>query len=117
MKLEKTLRSLTALIVECCDPEAVLLFGSYAKGQGNLESDLDLLVIGDFPESPYLRGHEVRELLLRYPIRIDLHLVTPDELDGESRKPYGFLSSVLTSSRIIYKKAGKGYLQPVRSEA
>jgi|SRR5215216_5217269 len=109
MTLEQALRSITALIVQCCDPETVLLFGSYAKGQDNLDSDLDLLVIGDFRESPYLRGHEVRELLRRYPIRIDVHLVTPEEVAVESRKPHGFLSSVLASSRIMYKKAEKGY--------
>ena len=108
MNIEQVLHSITALIVQCCDPEAVLLFGSYAKGQDNLNSDLDLLVIGDFRESPYLRGHEVRALLRRYPIRIDLHLVTPNEVAVESRKPHGFLSSVLASSRTIYEKAEKG---------
>ena len=109
MKLEQALRSITELIVQCCDPEAVLLFGSYAKGQDNLDSDLDILVIGDFLEAPRLRGHEAQGLLQRYPIRIDLHLVTPEEVAIESRKPYGFLSSVLASSRIIYKKADEGY--------
>jgi len=109
VKLEQPLRSITELIVQCCDPEAVLLFGSYAKGQYNLDSDLDLLVIGDFRKSPYLRGLEVRELLRRYPIRIDLHLVTPEEMAAESRKPHGFLSSVLSSSRIMYEIAGEGH--------
>jgi predicted nucleotidyltransferase len=108
MKLERALRSITALIVQCCDPEAVLLFGSFAKGQDNLESDLDILVVGDFRESPYLRGHEVRQLLWRYPIRIDLHLVTPEEVAAESRKPYGFLSSALAGSRIMYRRAENG---------
>jgi predicted nucleotidyltransferase len=108
VKLERALRGITALIVQCCDPEAVLLFGSYAKGQDNLDSDLDILVIGGFRGSPHLRAHEVRELLRRYPIRIDLHLVTPEEVAVESRKPYGFLSSALASSRVMYKKAEKG---------
>ena len=109
MKLEQPLRSITELIVQCCDPEAVLLFGSYAKGQYNLDSDLDLLVIGDFRKSPFLRGLEVRELLRRYPICIDLHLVTPEEMAAESRKPHGFISSVLSSSRIMYERAGEGH--------
>lgn len=107
MKPERTLRNITALVVLCCDPEEVLLFGSYAKEQDNSDSDLDLLVIGDFRESPYLRGHEVRELLRRYPIRIDLHLMTPAELVVELRKPYGFISSALVSSEMLYKKDAK----------
>jgi predicted nucleotidyltransferase len=109
MKLERALHSITDLIVQCCDPEAILLFGSYAKGQDSPDSDLDILVIGDFRESPYLRGREIRELLRRYPIRIDLHLVTPEEMKAESRKPYGFLHSVLASSVMIYQKSELGY--------
>ena len=115
MKLERALRSITALIVQCCDPEAILLFGSHAKGQGNRESDLDILVISDFRTSPYLRGDEARGLLRRYPISIDLHLVTPEELAAASRKPYGFYSSVLASSRIIYEKPKAQHLQSAHS--
>jgi predicted nucleotidyltransferase len=42
------LRRVTPLIVTACDPEKIMLFGSYAKGQQNRDSDLDILVIGDF---------------------------------------------------------------------
>jgi uncharacterized protein len=107
VKLEGALSNITALIVQCCDPNTVVLFGSYAKGQENSESDLDLLLIGDFGGSSYLQAHEVRQLLRRYPIRIDLHLVTPDEVVDESRKPHGFLSSVLASGRILYERADR----------
>jgi predicted nucleotidyltransferase len=105
MKQERALRSITELIVRCCDPETVLLFGSYARGQENRDSDLDILVIGDFRESPYLRGHEVRELLRRYAIRIDLHLVTPEEVAAACHEPHGFLNSALASGQILYKRA------------
>lgn len=116
MKLEMVLRSVTALIIQCYDPEAILLFGSHAKGQGNRESDLDILVIGNFRESPYLRGGEARGLLRRYPIRIDLHLVTPEELAGAARKPYGFFNSVLASARIIHERSKTQHLQSAHSD-
>jgi predicted nucleotidyltransferase len=108
MKLENVLRGIVELIVRCCDPEEVLLFGSYAKQQDTLDSDLDILVVGDFRESRYQRGREVRALMQRYPIRVDLHFVTSEEVSAESRKPFGFISSVLTSGRILYKKSEKG---------
>jgi len=107
MMPERTLRRITDLIVRSCDPEQVLLFGSYAKGQENADSDLDLLVIGDFRESPYLRGHEVKQLLQRFPIRIDLHLITPAEAAFESNRPYSFVSSILPGSKILYQKKEK----------
>lgn len=104
MKLEKTLQNITSLIVQCCDPETVLLFGSYAKEQDNLDSDLDILVIGNFREASYFLKQEVRELLHRYPIRIDVHLLTPEELAIETQSSYGFFSSVVNSSVVLYNK-------------
>jgi predicted nucleotidyltransferase len=106
---EKALRSITELIVQCCNPEAVLLFGSYARRQERLESDIDILVIGSFRESPHLRGQEVRELLHRYPVRIDLHLVTAAELARESDNPYGFPGSVLATCLTLYRRAETGH--------
>jgi predicted nucleotidyltransferase len=102
MKLDRILGRLTALIVRTCDPERIVLFGSCVKGLENVDSDLDILVIGDFNGSPFLRAAELRQLTIAYPIRVDLHLVTPREVDAESRKPFGFLASVLASGKTLY---------------
>jgi len=102
MKIDGVLQKITALIVQSCNPERIVLFGSHAKGQANLESDLDILVIGDFHKSRFLRGQELRELLHFYPIRIDLHVVTQEEVDAESVRPFGFLSSALASGMCLY---------------
>lgn len=104
MNLKRTLQCITSLIVQSCDPDAILLFGSYAKGQENPDSDLDILVVANFWGSPCLRGQEVRELMKRYPIPVDLHFMTPVEVTVESLKPYGFVNSVLSSSVALYEK-------------
>ena len=106
MRLDGLLRRVTSLIVCACDPEKILLFGSYAKGQENADSDVDILVIGDFQVSSFLLGQELRQLLHSCPIRIDLHVVTLREVEGESPKPYGFLSSILSSGQLLYLKRG-----------
>jgi predicted nucleotidyltransferase len=103
VKLERALQGITDLIVHTCNPDVILLFGSYAKGQENPQSDLDVLVIAPFRESPYLRGRELREQLHRYPIHIDLLLYTLEEATFEARKPYGFMSSILSHSVILYQ--------------
>jgi predicted nucleotidyltransferase len=103
--IERALRSLSELIVRCCDPDRVLLFGSYAKGQENATSDLDVLVIGDFRESPYLRGDQVRQIVRRrYPIRVDLHFVTRAEVAAAADTPHSFLGSVLRTSVCLYRR-------------
>jgi predicted nucleotidyltransferase len=104
--IQRTLQSISDLIVHCCDPDGVLLFGSYAKGQANVESDVDLLVIGNFRESAYLRGDEVRQILRRrYPIRVDLHFVTREEVAGAAGSPHSFLGSVLPTGVYLYRRS------------
>ena len=104
MRLEGVLRRITALIVQSYDPKTIVLFGSYAKGQENSESDLDILVIGDIRTSRILLSQELRQLVYGFPIRIDLHFITPEEVKDEMRSPYGFLSSALASGVSLYSK-------------
>jgi predicted nucleotidyltransferase len=106
--MERILRRITELIVRCCDPDEVSLFGSYAKGQQTPDSDLDILVVGDFRTAQGLRT-ELRELLSQYPIRIDLHLFTPEELAESARAPWSFPASLRGSLVHLYKRAERLY--------
>lgn len=106
MRLDGLLRRVTSLIVCACDPEKILLFGSYAKGQENADSDVDILVIGDFQGSSFLLEQELRQLLHSSPLRMDIHIATQGEIETEVLKPHGFLSSILSSGHLLYSKRG-----------
>jgi hypothetical protein len=98
-------RFLTAIVdtvVGCCDPDEVLVFGSYAKGLARRDSDVDLLVVGDFPQSGHLRAREVRDRLYGFPLAIDLHLVTRAELAAAA--PGTFLRSIQASAVSLYRR-------------
>ena len=41
---------------ELCDPEAIILFGSWAEGRATKDSDLDVLVVADTARPPHLSG-------------------------------------------------------------
>jgi predicted nucleotidyltransferase len=105
MKIAGMLRSVTSLIVTACDPEKIILFGSYAKGQQNRDSDVDILVIDDFRGSSFLRDQELRQLLRTFPVRIDLHTATPQE--AKSAKPFSFLYSIMYSGVVLYTTRAK----------
>lgn len=117
MKTAGLLSRVTALIVTACDPEKIILFGSWAKGQQNRDSDVDILVIGDFAGSGFLRNQELRQLLHMCPVRIDLHVVTPQELEAESVQPFSFLNSVLSSGAVLYTRSGASRHQIAASGA
>ena len=44
-QVEKTIQRIVRRIVMQFDPERIILFGSYARGEAGPDSDLDLLVV------------------------------------------------------------------------
>ena len=73
----------------------LVLFGSQAKGTTHGASDIDLLVVGDFKRSRYLRAQEVDDLVSQFPVAVDLHLITREELAVEKAQPFSFFASIL----------------------
>ena len=58
-------------IAERFNPEKIILFGSYANGQPNEDSDVDLLVITDFEGKSYEKATEIR-LAIEPPFPLDM---------------------------------------------
>ena len=102
--MDGVIRSITAVIVDQCDPDRIVLFGSWAKGTVHRYSDIDLLVIGPFTESRWLRGRDVREALGRFPVAIDLHCITQSEFDTEAAKSFTYLNTLQSTSRVLYER-------------
>lgn len=103
--LPRFITALAASVVAVCDPDELLLFGSYAKGLHNRYSDLDLLAVLDRPVTARLRS-EVRDATACVPIPVDVHLYSYQELLQIAGDPHGFYSSILTSARLLYRKPG-----------
>ena len=102
--MESVLQAITDVIVRCCNPEEVVLFGSHAKGTAGVTSDVDLLVIGEFTASWWLRERELRDELRAFPIPIDLHLLTRAELAVEMARPHTYLNTLQATSRCLYRR-------------
>jgi predicted nucleotidyltransferase len=99
------MHKVVALIVQRCDPDEVILFGSHAKAGAGVASDLDFLVVGNFHPSHYLRMREARAVQASFTIPIDLLLVTPAELAAAEAEPYSFLSSVQMHGVSVYRRS------------
>jgi predicted nucleotidyltransferase len=108
MTIEPVLDRVVALLVEACDPEEILLFGSHAKDRAGVESDLDLLVIGRFERTAAAWQRELAQLLDRFPIRIDLLVATREQVERDCAVPQGFMVSVVESAVRLYSKNDRG---------
>lgn len=92
-------------IVEALDPDEIWLFGSAARGEIDRHSDLDMLVVMDFPES---EGHRqsvrLRRAVRGVSIPMDLIPIMRKRFQ-EDRQMYGTLAQlVVDKGQQIYAK-------------
>lgn len=93
-------RHLAGALAAECDPLAVLLFGSWAKGRADVHSDVDLVLV--LPERP---SHALRAALedaVRVvPMHVDLLVWVPADIEAGRADPSGFVGSVLAGAVIL----------------
>jgi len=90
------------VVVERLKPHAIILFGSFARGDFNEGSDVDVVVVADFRE-PFL--DRIRLLLdLNDEVRLPLEPVgyTPEEFSEMFHKNNNFILEVVEKGRVIY---------------
>ena len=91
-------------IVSGYNPDKIILFGSYASGTENENSDLDLFVIKDTELPRPLRSAQLRKLLYGSMIPMDLIVYTPKELDESRYIKYSFVNEVLNTGKTMYER-------------
>ncbi len=97
------IRRLARAIAERFDPERIILFGSYAYGQPDKESDVDLLVV--MPAySEWSKATRIQEAI-DIPIPWDLIVRTPERLERRLRWGDQFLQEIVTRGKVLYAKS------------
>jgi predicted nucleotidyltransferase len=89
-------------------PEKILLFGSYAYGMPNADSDVDILVI-----MPTRNQHD-QAVKIRWEIPasfpMDLIVRTPTNLQWRLAEGDSFHSEIMSKGKVLYEKDHKGAL-------
>ena len=75
----KQIRKMVDRIVKKFDPEAIILFGSHARGEGGSDSDVDLLVVMAVEGSKQDARLQIRRELRNIRIPKDIVVSRPDE--------------------------------------
>ena len=90
-------------------PLQVILFGSYAYGTPTEDSDVDLLVVMDIPESETNR--QTSEILQRIPCRfpMDLLVRSPEEIAFRVSYNDWFLREILEKGDVLYRSSEFSY--------
>ena len=93
-------------LVEVYDPVAIYIFGSYAWGTPNDDSDLDLLVVvKDSDEKPLKRSFFGMKALWGLNISKDLLVYTQEEFDSRITDSTTLPYKVKTLGKMLYARA------------
>lgn len=93
-------------IVEQFDPEQIILFGSYARGSANPDSDVDLLVVMKDVISKRAKQVEMRCALHDIRIPKDIIVVTESELERHRNTVGTIVRPALREGKSMYVRSG-----------
>ncbi len=85
-------------------PEKVILFGSYARGDYDEFSDIDLIVIKDTEQRFFQRLAEVDAFMPR-DVKADVFVYTPQEFQTMVESGNPFIEQALKDGIVLYEKA------------
>jgi len=91
-------------IVQEFRPEKVILFGSYAYGKPNADSDVDLLVVMESGERPAPRAIRVVKQLLDVPFPMDVLVRTPQEIRQRLQINDCFIREIVEQGQVLYEQ-------------
>ncbi len=97
-KLQKVLAGIRAY-----EPDKAVLFGSYARGDADEFSDLDVIVIKRTRKRFIDRAVELCELI-RPTFALDVLIYTPQEIEQMLGEGNSFLETALSEGKVIYER-------------
>lgn len=101
---EELLAGIVRRILSVGSPEAIVLFGSRARGDARAESDLDLLIIEHSDLPRYKRAPRYLRALTGIPHEKDVVVWTPDEVNAWKNVPNAFITTAVRDGRTLYAR-------------
>lgn len=101
-QVKQYLDGLREEIVRAVNPQKIILFGSYAYGQPNEDSDIDLLVIMPFEGSAHQQAFEIRRRI-NSSRPMDLMVRTPEFVAQRLEWGDSFMREVIEQGKTLYE--------------
>jgi predicted nucleotidyltransferase len=96
------IRKYARQVAEKFKPQKIILFGSFAYGEPNEDSDVDLLVVMNCPNQ-VTQAVRIRAAI-ESPFPMDLIVRTPKKLRQRIKEECWFLREVVEKGKVLYEK-------------
>lgn len=103
-KIDNMIKNMLKLLIDQYAPIKVVLFGSYAFGNPNEDSDIDLLIVKETNERFIDRWCTVGNILAgSHPsIPVDTLVLTPREIEKRVSIHGQFIAEILEKGKLLY---------------
>ena len=105
LPVQETIREMVRRIAAQFHPDKIILFGSHARGDGRLDSDVDLLVVMPVTGSKRRKASEIDLALADRKLPLDLLVVTPEEFERGRNQVGSVVYPAAREGRILYDRA------------
>lgn len=102
---EERIRALAVRIASVCQPEKVILFGSYAYGEPTPDSDVDILVVLPFIGKGFWKAIEILNHV-DPPFPVDLLARRPEDVARSYAEGDPLIREVLDRGKVLYERNG-----------
>ena len=103
--VQERIEEMVRRIVSQFNPEKVILFGSHARGEAGLDSDVDLLVVMAVEGSKRRKATEIDVALFGINVPVDLIVVRPEELERYRHQIGSIFYPALRDGKVLYDRA------------
>jgi uncharacterized protein len=96
---------LCAVIAREFHPDKIILFGSWAYGKPDTDSDIDLLIVMPFEGSPFRQAGTILNRVIQAVgvLPLDLLVRTAEQLDERLALGDGFVRDILARGKVLYE--------------
>ena len=99
---QERIMKITTSIISLIDPEKIILFGSQARGDADVDSDIDLLIIDDSGRDKSAVSLEISRALFPRDYSLDLLIESPEGL--KQKLELEFWHNAFTFGRVLYER-------------
>jgi predicted nucleotidyltransferase len=104
LEVQEKLQEVVNRIVKEYQPEKIILFGSFAWGEPDPDSDIDLLIVKE-TKNTREAARKISRLIFPRPFPMDILVYAPDEVERKIKEERNlFIEDIVNNGRILYER-------------